>query len=363
MTNHSGEICIETNAQSWDSDYGTWSSASSDQYSEIKTNSIPGVSNDYTSMSPCCLNYNQILGASNDQRRSRWRGIRMGITIDYNVIKSYGERYEKRPATDAEIAESVDSDNVKRLDTSLETADKPSARPAAEKFTTNTEWMPNYPSSPLVTEVKNQESDYLNSDTNDDTFRRLSTSSESNVTLTGNKLSQEIPQDIINNVKRQILNEVFFGESEDETEPIFQRQNDRSSEGIVSRFMIDLLDNDVLNSEQDILRANAIMLVYSITDKKSFSDVNTYYRAVMTAKKHMHPVVLVATKTDVEKKKRKVTAFEGQTLARRFNCPFIEVSAKTNEQVHQAFVELMRLVDKQYARIRRFKRSLAPLLL
>lgn len=29
----------------------------------------------------------------------------------------------------------------------------------------------------------------------------------------------------------------------------------------------------------------------------------------------------------------------------------------------QAFVELMRLVDKQYARFRRFKKSLSPILL
>ncbi|VDD93311.1 unnamed protein product, partial [Enterobius vermicularis] len=109
--------------------------------------------------------------------------------------------------------------------------------------------------------------------------------------------------------------------------------------------------------EQNILRADAIILVYSIADTKSFTEVTKYYRSIM------FPIVLVGTKADIDKKQRRVSSFEGQQLARSFNCPFIEVSAKTNDRVHEAFVELMRLVDKQYARFRRFKKSLSPILL
>ena len=67
-------------------------------------------------------------------------------------------------------------------------------------------------------------------------------------------------------------------------------------------------------------------------------------------------MVLIGTKADADKKKRKVTSFEGQSLARRLNCPFVEVSSKTNDRVHEVslgstkFVTVASLAGEQYFR-------------
>ncbi|VDO66670.1 unnamed protein product [Haemonchus placei] len=55
---------------------------------------------------------------------------------------------------------------------------------------------------------------------------------------------------------------------------------------------------------------------------------------------------MVGSKSDLHRKRR-VTAFEGQTLARHMSCPFIEISARNNDCVNEAFLELMRIVERR----------------
>jgi GTPase KRas len=44
---------------------------------------------------------------------------------------------------------------------------------------------------------------------------------------------------------------------------------------------------------------------------------------------------------------RKVDAIRGQELAAKFDCPFMETSAKTNTNVKEAFESLVKLVIAQ----------------
>ncbi|KAE9421848.1 hypothetical protein Angca_005564, partial [Angiostrongylus cantonensis] len=46
------------------------------------------------------------------------------------------------------------------------------------------------------------------------------------------------------------------------------------------------------------------------------------------------PIVLVGSKSDLYRKRR-VSAYEGQILARHIGCPFLEISAKTNDCVNE----------------------------
>lgn len=46
------------------------------------------------------------------------------------------------------------------------------------------------------------------------------------------------------------------------------------------------------------------------------------------------PIVLVGSKSDMHRKRR-VSAYEGQTLAKHIGCPFIEISARNNDCVNE----------------------------
>ncbi|VDK47812.1 unnamed protein product [Anisakis simplex] len=148
--------------------------------------------------------------------------------------------------------------------------------------------------------------------------------------------------------KRQFLNEVFFGENDDEINSfgssmerrLSSLSSDRSCEGIRSRFMIEIIDTDDLHSNMST--ADAFMLIYSVTDRNSlFEAINLHQRVLKTRGDEM-PMVIVGTKADVDKKLWQVSSYEGQSFARYVGCPFVEVSAKNNDRVHQVY-HLIRL--------------------
>ena len=91
------------------------------------------------------------------------------------------------------------------------------------------------------------------------------------------------------------------------------------------------------------------MLVYSVTDRKSFEQIRDLYNQVSLAKEisdlSLVPVVLVANKIDL-KNHRKVTTEEGQQFADELHIPFIEVSAKTRHKVDEAFEQLVQEVRR-----------------
>lgn len=56
-------------------------------------------------------------------------------------------------------------------------------------------------------------------------------------------------------------------------------------------------------------------------------------------------MMVVGTKLDLETM-REVKKEEGAELARKFNCRFLEVSAKTRENVELSFIELVREIRR-----------------
>jgi Ras-related protein Rab-18 len=83
--------------------------------------------------------------------------------------------------------------------------------------------------------------------------------------------------------------------------------------------------------------AQGIVLVYDVTRRDSFENINEWLREVMLHKPRDQKdmiLVLCGNKVDLENK-REVSAFEGEAWARRNGMIFIEVSAKTKLGIQQ----------------------------
>jgi len=121
--------------------------------------------------------------------------------------------------------------------------------------------------------------------------------------------------------------------------------------------LLDVFDHDTGGQEeyspmreQYIRTGEGFLLVYSITSRKSFEMINTFYQEILRVKGQDNvPVIIVGNKCDWEFA-RQVGADEGRDLAKNFGCKFIETSAKTLMNVNKAFSELVREIrryDKQ----------------
>lgn len=96
--------------------------------------------------------------------------------------------------------------------------------------------------------------------------------------------------------------------------------------------------------------ADAVVLVYSVTDRRSFDLIEQLHQQVVrTGGANMPPVILLANKADLLHL-RQVDAQQGPMLAETLGCSFYEVSASEDySQVHKAFHRLCCQLAKQPA--------------
>ena len=89
--------------------------------------------------------------------------------------------------------------------------------------------------------------------------------------------------------------------------------------------------------------ANAILLVYDVTNRTSFDDIKNYYcnKIKELCEKNI-PIILLGNKTDMEDE-REVSQEEGIELARSNKYIFKETSCVKNENVADAFEALIEL--------------------
>lgn len=97
--------------------------------------------------------------------------------------------------------------------------------------------------------------------------------------------------------------------------------------------------------------AMGILLVYDVTDPKSFENIDTWYANVEQHATENVDKILVGNKSDWTEK-RVVTEEEGKGKAERLGIGFVETSAKDNAFVEFAFFQLAsaikaRLIDSQ----------------
>ncbi|KAF8339846.1 ras-like protein [Cantharellus anzutake] len=94
--------------------------------------------------------------------------------------------------------------------------------------------------------------------------------------------------------------------------------------------------------EQYMRTGEGFLLVYSITSRNSFEEINLFYQQILRVKDvDRFPMVVVANKCDLEYE-RQVGMNEGRDLAKLFSCKHVETSAKQRINVDEAFYALVR---------------------
>ena len=94
--------------------------------------------------------------------------------------------------------------------------------------------------------------------------------------------------------------------------------------------------------------ANGIILTYDITDKNSFLKIPNWIKQIEANAPKNVKKILVGNKTDkIDTLDRVVTEEEGKKLAKDYNMHFFETSAKTGQNVTEAFDCLIKEIMKE----------------
>ena len=95
-------------------------------------------------------------------------------------------------------------------------------------------------------------------------------------------------------------------------------------------------------------KADGIILVYDITYKISFENLNKWLKDINENAKGL-PIILIGNKTDLEEN-REVSKEEGNEFAKKINeeIEFYEASCKTGENIKEAIRFLVEKIYKKY---------------
>ncbi|CCF57325.1 hypothetical protein KAFR_0C03330 [Kazachstania africana CBS 2517] len=89
--------------------------------------------------------------------------------------------------------------------------------------------------------------------------------------------------------------------------------------------------------------AMGIILVYDVTDEKTFANINKWFKTVTEHANDDAQLLLVGNKNDMDT--RVVSCEQGEVLAKELGLPFVESSAKDNNNVSDIFLSLAKLIQ------------------
>eukprot|EP00042_Codosiga_hollandica_P034264 m.238912 g.238912 ORF g.238912 m.238912 type:complete len:207 (-) comp54363_c2_seq14:209-829(-) len=96
--------------------------------------------------------------------------------------------------------------------------------------------------------------------------------------------------------------------------------------------------------EQYMRNADGLILVFSVTDRKSFDEVESFQKLALRVKdKSKFPMVVVGNKSDLVSE-RVISTTEASALAEKIGCPYIETSAKEARNIEEVFFEMVRVI-------------------
>ena len=128
-----------------------------------------------------------------------------------------------------------------------------------------------------------------------------------------------------------------------------------SDGSVVSCLIYDTCGQERYNSinESYYRKADAVLLVYDITNKESFEAIKNYYcKKIRELCKSKIPIILLGNKADRESE-RQIKIEEGIDLALKENFEFKETSCLKNENVADAFETLIEMwnIENQKGKI------------
>ncbi|KAJ5070247.1 ras gtpase-related [Anaeramoeba ignava] len=145
----------------------------------------------------------------------------------------------------------------------------------------------------------------------------------------------------------QFIHSQFLEDYEPTIEDFYQKQVE--IDGKVS--MLEIIDTAgqeeyALMRDTYVRSGDGFLIVYAINMRSSFDEVTLYKDNILKTKEvNTFPMVIVGNKKDLVDK-RKVSLDELKDLAKLFQCACIETSAKTRENVEEAYFQCVREIRK-----------------
>ena len=107
--------------------------------------------------------------------------------------------------------------------------------------------------------------------------------------------------------------------------------------------------------------AQGIILLYDVTKRNTFDSIRNWVAQIKQEASSKVCVVLVANKIDVKEEERVVKKEEGEELAKSFNYPIFEASAKENINVEETFYELIEEIETKFETAPTYGTQLKPI--
>jgi len=99
-----------------------------------------------------------------------------------------------------------------------------------------------------------------------------------------------------------------------------------------------------------LLRVQGIILMYDVTEPKTFENVKKWIISVRESTNDKLPIVIVGNKVDLQER-RKISTEKGKEIADQYKLEFFESSVKLNKNIKEVFKTLTEQVMRVYSQL------------